>query len=275
MTYSESTDLGFIGAGELTAALVAGLRAPGIDAPAIHVSPRGEEISERLAAQYQRVSRAPSNQAVIDRSGIVVLAMRPQQLDDALRGLRFRSDQTVVSLVAGVRTNEIAAMVRPATAVCRAIPLASVARREGPIVLYPHVAAIADLLAPLGDLVIARSEEEVMAYGCASGLISSYFALQNTAIGWLADRGVERAEASRYVRSMLASLAAAAQRTDDARLADLPGRFETRGGLNERTRRRLTRAGWLDAVTDALDALMSGTDLRGKSDRGEPPRSAG
>ena len=262
MTSPIADELGFVGAGALTAAMVAGLRRSGVEVPRIHLSPRGEDTSQRLSRDFPNVQRAPDNQAVVDRSSIVFLAVRPPQLDAVLAGLTFRHGQVVVSLVAGRRADSVAEQVQPATSVCRAIPLAGIAHREGPIVLYPHIGPVAALLAPLGDLVVARSEEEVVAYGCASGLISSYFALQNTAISWLEDEGVPREQSSRYIRSMLASLAASSTRTPDAGLADLPGEYETAGGLNERTRRHLAEAGWFDQVRKALDALDGGKALQ-------------
>ena len=118
------------------------------------------------------------------------------------------------------------------------------------------------MFAPLGDLVEARSEAGIMAMGAASGIISSHFAFQGRIIAWLQDQGIEPAAASLYARSLLMSLAEASSRTGDADLASLPSQYETKGGLNERTRRRLTEAGWLDAVTNALDALVLREDLR-------------
>jgi pyrroline-5-carboxylate reductase len=254
--------LGFLGTGAITSAIVTGLRRDGSAVPPVVVSPRSEAVSRRLAADLPAVAVARSNQDVIDRSDIVCLAIRPQQLDTAIAGLRFRADLTVVSLVAAVTVTEAARLVAPAAAVCRAIPLAGVSHRSGPIAIFPKLPDVAAVLGPLGDLIEARSEAEIMAMGAATGVISSYFALQNRVTGWLAAQGLEPATASLYTRSLLASLAAAADRTPEAELAALPGEYETKGGLNERTRRRLTEAGWLDAVAEALDALVTREDLR-------------
>ena len=189
--------------------------------------------------------------------------MRPQQLDEALAGLRFRPDQTVVSFVATVTVANISEAVAPAVAVCRMVPLASVAHRSGPIAIFPRLPVVVEIFSRIGDLVEARSEAEIMAMGAATGLISSYFAFQNTIIAWLESQGLERASASLYARSMLASLTTAALRAQDNELAGLPSEYETKGGLNERTRRRLTESGWFAAVPEALDALLTRADLRG------------
>lgn len=270
---SPAYTLGFIGTGAITSAVVAGLRRDGGQTPPIILSPRGEAASLRLAADFPAVTRASSSQDVIDRCDMVCLAIRPQQLDTALAGLRFRADQTVVSFVAAVTVAEIARMVAPAKSVARVIPLASVATRSGPIAIYPRLPAVAAVFAPLGDLVEARSEAEIMALGAASGIISSHFALQGRIIEWLQGQGIEPAAASLYVRSLLMSLAQASSRTRDADLASLPSKYETKGGLNERTRRRLTEAGWLDAVTSALDALVLREDLRSEGAPAEHERS--
>ena len=72
--------LGFIGAGAITDAVVQGLHAAGNAGHAIHLSPRSEARSRALAARYERVVREDSNAAVVAKSDIVFLAVRPQQM---------------------------------------------------------------------------------------------------------------------------------------------------------------------------------------------------
>ena len=92
--------LGFIGAGAITDAVVQGLHAAGNAGHEIHLSPRSEACSRALAARYERVVREDSNAAVVAKSDVVFLAVRPQQMRE-LVGLRFRAEQIVVSFLAG------------------------------------------------------------------------------------------------------------------------------------------------------------------------------
>ena len=105
--------VGIIGIGNIAAALVEGLStAPrpegagtvtGAGEPELFLSPRNEARSTALAAQYPRVTRLESNQAVVDRSEIVIISVRPPVAAEVLSALRFRPDHIVVSLVALLR----------------------------------------------------------------------------------------------------------------------------------------------------------------------------
>ena len=124
--------LGFIGAGAITDAVVQGLHAAGNAGHEIHLSPRSEARSRALAARYERVIREDSNAAVVAKSDIVFLAVRPQQMRE-LVGLRFRAEQTVVSFLAGTPIDQLRPFVAPAARLVRVVPLPCIRLRQGPI----------------------------------------------------------------------------------------------------------------------------------------------
>jgi pyrroline-5-carboxylate reductase len=137
--------LGIIGIGNIAAALVEGFctstgpERVGADAGAggvaaggaaasgtggleLFLSPRNEARSTALAARYPRVMRLESNQAVLDRSEIVIIGVRPPVAAEVLGALRFRPDHIVVSLVALLKYADLATLAAPAAAVCRGRP---------------------------------------------------------------------------------------------------------------------------------------------------------
>lgn len=71
--------LGFVGTGAITSAIVTGLNAAGIDGDTILVSPRNAETAAALAAKFPNVTVAASNQAVLDGSNVVIIAVRPRR----------------------------------------------------------------------------------------------------------------------------------------------------------------------------------------------------
>jgi pyrroline-5-carboxylate reductase len=249
--------LGFIGTGSIAAAIIEGLQASEGDRYQILVSPRSDEMSRALAARYPNVDRAESNAAVVEGSDVIFLTMRPRQLEEGIAGLAFRADQTVVSLVAGVARDVIAEKVRPATQVCRVIPLPPIRLRRGPVVIYPRCPLAEDLFRELGDLVIAGNESELSALGTASGVMSSYYEMQNAIIRWLDSRAVAPDLATHYVASLLGGLAAIGlDASQNGGIID-PADYETKGGLNERGRSYLRDAGWFDEVGWALDSIAA------------------
>ncbi|MEQ1769852.1 MAG: NAD(P)-binding domain-containing protein [Devosia sp.] len=236
--------LGFIGTGTISEALVIGLStAPG--APTIKVSPRTEAISRRLADRFANVTRADSNQAVIDASDIVMLAMRPAQVEEVLGELRFDKGQTVISLVASLGLSALAALV-PNVRLFRFTPLPMVAERRGPMLLFPHDVEMSALLSPLGTLIVPQSEAEFRELGGPSGFMSSYFALQQALIAGLVDKGIGAGTARLYVRSLMAALGETGLAEGGQEGSKLVSEHETPGGINFNTRRVLGAAGWFD-----------------------------
>lgn len=80
--------------------------------------PRREHIAQKLGVQA-----TDDNAQVVDSASIVVLAVKPQHLAEVLEPLadRFRADQLVVSIVAGITIKALEKMM-PAAKVVRVMP---------------------------------------------------------------------------------------------------------------------------------------------------------
>jgi pyrroline-5-carboxylate reductase len=152
--------LGFIGSGAIASAIVTGLSSDPTDRPPILLSPRNADISAQLASRFSNVRAAPTNQAVLEGSDIVMLAVRPQIARDSLSELRFRRDHHIISLIATLSLETISALTAPARRVTRAVPLPSVAYRRGPTPIYPPNRQVAALFVALGGAVEVQTERE-------------------------------------------------------------------------------------------------------------------
>ena len=130
-------DYGILGVGEIGTAIVTGLCEGVDDAPRILLSPRNAGRAAALAARYPSVAAASDNQAVIDSCAAVVLSVRPADGRALLPGLAFRPSQAIISAMAGVPDDELAALVAPARDIARAIPLPPVSRRAGITPVHP------------------------------------------------------------------------------------------------------------------------------------------
>lgn len=252
--------LGFIGTGTITEATVRGLAAAWGQAHTVTVSPRSEDVSHRLAAEFAHVTRASTNQQVVDASDAVFLALRPEQLGVVCSALRCHPDQIVVSLLAGTTPAQVATAIAAPVRVCRATPLPMIAVGQGPIVLQDAPDQIAALFAPLGHVIIAKSNSDMAAFGVASGLMSSVLELSLAAVNWLAGRGIAPTDGRDYVLSLVQALSATALVTPPERFAALADAHETPGGLNENCRQFLTDAG----AFALLQAAMTSTEAHGR-----------
>src|SRR3546814_12197537 len=113
--------LGLIGTGTVAAAIVEGLAMSGNEP--ILLSPRNADSAADLASRFSHVGVASDNQAVIDDSDLVILAVRPQIADAVLGPLRFRPDHRILILIATVSLARLRAWPAPAVQVVRAGPL--------------------------------------------------------------------------------------------------------------------------------------------------------
>lgn len=254
--------IGFLGVGTISEAMVRAMAESDGAFDRLLLSPRSAARSERLAAEFAQCERLDSNQAVIDASDIVVLGMRPQQVDEALADLIFRDDHVIASLIAGTPPSGIAPLVSPATRVCQLIPLPAIALRRGPLVISPPLPEVVTVMAGLGEVIALEDESLIRSLSCASAFMSTYYEMQNALIDWIAAQGIDETTASRYIRAELDGLAAVGWATPDADRAELPLEHQTRGGLNERVRARLLEVGWFDDLVGAIDDVYRAARLR-------------
>ncbi len=254
--------IGFLGVGTISTAVIRAMSDRPVQGGSILLSPRSEHMSTQLAAEFPHCRRMASNQEVVDESDMVVLAMRPQQLDEALSSVRFRDDQVVASFIAGTPPSQIAALVSPASRVAQLIPLPAIELGRGPLLICPAVAEVERAFEGLGDVIVWEDESRIRVFSCASAFMSTYYELQNTIIGWMSTRGIDEDTAARYILSELEGLAAVGKATPVERLGDLPGEHQTRGGLNERVRRTLGEQGWFGDLASALDDVYDNAVLR-------------
>ena len=261
--------LGFVGTGKITSAVVDGLfytRCPPV-APIV-VSPRGSRATDLLNRHGpERVAIAFSNQAVLDASDTVFLALRPPDAIAALKKLRFRPSHLCVSLMHGISPAAIAAAASGCeeSSIVRVNPLPACATRDGITAMCPPHPAVSALFRELGSVYEVETMDELHVLHSASCLMGPIFKLMQTGAKWTAAAAAERggriaeAAADRYMQDLLSSVAAEASKDTRHGFTSLVAQ-QTRGGLNENNIARLTQAGVFDAAADALCATLR--DLR-------------
>ena len=249
-------NLGFIGTGALTSAIVTGLRATPAVPCSILLSPRNEQVASGLATRFPEVRVAHDNQAVLDESDVVLLALRPPTALVVVPGLRFHPSHHVISLIAPLPLGRIAELVRPAGKVTKAVPVPPVANREGATLIYPPDSATSALFARLGEVLEVSKEAELVALTTATATFAGYFQYLATIQAWLETQGVSPATARRYVAALFSGLAGASNRAPSTSFGDLAGDYATKGGINEQLLEHLTARGLFDGLQGGLDAVQ-------------------
>jgi pyrroline-5-carboxylate reductase len=92
--------------GEIGRAVVMGLCDGVGKPPEVFLSPRGARTAAELSTRYEGVRVCAGNQEVVDRSEVVIIAVRPLDRHEALAGLRVDAGKTVVNVMAGVGNDD-------------------------------------------------------------------------------------------------------------------------------------------------------------------------
>ncbi|CDM62952.1 MULTISPECIES: pyrroline-5-carboxylate reductase [Rhizobium] len=249
--------IGFIGTGAIADAMVRGLLAKPAFVPQVTISPRNAEIAQCLAADFAEVSIATDNQAVIDASDMVVLAVRPQIAQDALNGLTFRKGQPVISVIAATSSKTLSEWIGADVHLVQAIPLPFVADREGVTAVFPPDPDVAALFSVLGMAVECETKEEYDLLAAASALMSTVLGIMDVSAAWLEQRGLAKGKGRAYIAPLFASLSQTALRSSTIPLEELSGEFATNGGLNEQVQSDFEKNGGHDALILALDRVLA------------------
>ena len=242
--------LGFLGTGTIAAAMVEGLGGSAV------VSPRGAAVAADLARRFPDVTVATDNQAVVDQSDLVVLSVRPQIVEEVLRGLRFRKGQKLVSLVAATQIDTIRSWIGLDIPVIRAIPLPFVASRRGVTPIFPPDAEVAALFHRLGQAIECRTQPEFDLLAVGSALMGSYFGILEMAQDWLVTQGLPEPAVRDYLAGLFANLGCVAE-LGGKDFADLRVEYSTKGGLNEQVFRVFREEGGDVALRTALDQVLA------------------
>ncbi len=232
--------LGFIGGGNMAAAMIGGLLQKGFARQDIVVAEQQADRRAWMASEF--------GVNVVDMAGaalaadVVVLAVKPQQLRGVLCDLPpLRPEQLIVSIAAGARADDISRWLRGHPIVVRAMPNTPALVGAGITGLYalPSVnearkAQATQLLEAVGGVVWVDSEAQIDAVTAISGSGPAYVflfieALQQAAI----DLGLP-AETARQLTLHTFLGASALAIKDKSSVAELRARVTSKGGTTER-----------------------------------------
>ena len=121
---SKRTNIGFIGAGNMASALIAGLIGDGFNNSHIFASSPEDDHLVRLNKEFL-VNVTPKNKEVFDSCLTVVLAVKPNVINSVLKESKFSIDKNnnlLISIVAGCTIDSIEAEVGKKIKIIRAMP---------------------------------------------------------------------------------------------------------------------------------------------------------
>ncbi|MCI2399919.1 NAD(P)-binding domain-containing protein [Aliiroseovarius subalbicans] len=235
--------IGVIGTGTIASAVVRGI-AP--DGHVITISERSTGRAKILNETFENVSIA-ANQAVLDRSDVILIGTTGTQADAALTPLTFRSSHIVISLMGDMPLSHVAKLVAPADAQATMIPFPVIATGGSPVLVCPPSPVVTALVGARNMVVDVDDPSQMSPFLAAQATLSPALTLVATATDWLTKRTGDADLAEAFLTTLVANSMKAAP------LADTLTALDTPGGYNQRLRVRLEAAYAL--LLEGLDEL--------------------
>jgi pyrroline-5-carboxylate reductase len=250
--------IGFLGGGNMAGGLIGGLRAGGHPGERIVVVEVDRDRARALAGRFDvRLGVAQS----LGEADIVILAVKPQQLQGALQGVELREDATVISIAAGVSCASLREWLGGRGQIVRTMP-------NTPAMVG---AAATALFAPEGTGPRAREHAQTLLSGAGitawvedealldsvtavSGSGPAYFFLLTEAMQAAGvSLGLSAETAARFARQTLIGAGRLAEAASEP-VAILRAQVTSPGGTTFAAITQLESAGFHTIVAQALDA---------------------
>ena len=176
-------EIGFIGAGNMATALVKGLIDTGLYAPEQIVASDVEAKQRNQMRRRFATNVTADNTALLHDAKIIILAVKPQSMDEVLAGLRgaVTPNHLFISIAAGVTTARIEGGLKVRARVLRVMPNTPALLGKGMSVLVRGLYATAadeklglKLFRAVGDAVAAADERMLDAVTGLSGSGPAY-----------------------------------------------------------------------------------------------------
>ncbi|MHA6198421.1 pyrroline-5-carboxylate reductase [Pseudomonas wadenswilerensis] len=255
------TRIAFIGAGNMAASLIGGLRAQGLEAAQIRASDPGAEQRAKIHAEHG-IDLFENNADAIDGADVVVLSVKPQAMKAVCEALKpsLKPGQLVVSIAAGITCSSMNTWLG-AQPIVRCMPNTPALLRQGVSGLYATSDVSAEqrqqaeqLLSAVGIALWLDTEAQLDAVTAVSGSGPAYFFLLIEAMTAAGEKlGLSRETASKL--TLQTALGAAHMATSsDVDAAELRRRVTSPNGTTEAAIKSFQADGFEALVEKALGA---------------------
>jgi pyrroline-5-carboxylate reductase len=246
-----------IGAGNMAFSLVSGLLRAGVPGGNLRVS---DVFAEQLGKfKALGVRTFTDNQAAITGADIVLLAVKPQVMQDVLRGMNFATTQLLISIAAGIPLRTLHAGTRTDQPIVRCMPNTPALIGAGISGLFSNrfvtssmKAESQALLESVGKIIWLDNEQQIDAVTAVSGSGPAYFFyLMEFMIKAGVELGLDRDAAVRFTLET-AYGAALLARESASDPATLRANVTSPGGTTARALAIMNEASMGDAIVRAL-----------------------
>lgn len=254
--------IAFIGGGQMAGSLVGGLRAAGHPAARLRVAEPDAARAQALRRDHGVEVRASAREVTAGADALV-LAVKPQVMQDAVAGLAPAASTTVISIAAGIRVDSLKRWLGGAAPVVRAMPNTPALLRCGVTGLYadagvpaPARALAEKVLGAVGQTCWVADEALLDAVTALSGSGPAYYFLLTEALRDAGrELGLDAATAKLLAERTLVGAGRMAEGGAD--VAELRANVTSKGGTTEAAVAHLEAHGLRRLFADALRAAAA------------------
>ena len=248
-------NIGFIGTGKITSAVIIGIIKSKIIYKKIIISPRNEEIAKKLKKQFRIIKIAKNNQEILDFCDWIFLSVTPAVGKKIIKDLRFRSNQTIISFISTITLSQLKKAIKVNAKIVRAIPLPPISLMKGPVPICPPNKKVKDFFDKIGTTIEIKNEKSSINFWSTSGMMAPFYELLRVMSDWLVKKGVRRDNAQKYITSLFLALSEDALVNSKKDLKYLVKDSQTPKGLNEQGLTELTKAGFYKKLEKTLNSI--------------------
>lgn len=267
MTTPSPRSIAFIGAGNMSYAIISGMVKKGYDPSLITASNPSTGKLDRLQEEFG-INVTQNNLQAISQSDVVVLSVKPQLLEEVCKPLSVfadLSDKLMISLAAGVSCDRISDMLGKEYRLIRCMPNTPSALGKGFAGLYanqqtnPNDKVFCEwLMQHVGGTLWAQSEADIDVVIAAAGSSPAYFFLFLEAMqAHTQALGINPQDARNMVQQAMLGAAEMVCHNPELEISELRAQVTSKGGTTAKAIEYFQQQNLTDTVAGAMDAAIA------------------
>jgi pyrroline-5-carboxylate reductase len=265
-TIMQHRNIAFIGAGNMTRSIISGLVNNAYPAHLITASNPSIGKLSALQADFG-INVTQDNKEAVDASDVVVLAVKPQLMEQVCEKLAQQQDlsgKLFVSIAAGITTPRLQQMLGGTLPVVRTMPNTPSALGKGMTGLFADTNIdevdkqyAADLMGQVGEIAWVEKESMIDGVIAAAGSSPAYFYLFLEAMQTEAERqGFDHATARLMVQQAMLGAAEMVCQHPHLELSELRTQVTSKGGTTAKAIESFQEQGLQHVVANAMQAAV-------------------